>query len=810
MWLLQTLRWWLVVEIVGLLALPLAAKLLPFLPERGLTFRRPLGLMLGSVIYWLLVTLGVLPNTPAGAAAALFLVGGLSVAAAWRERAQLRRELARLRGYLVLEGAVFLVALLAWSLFRAYSPEIMGTEKPMEFAFVNGILRSPTFPPRDPWLAGYGISYYYLGFILMAQLTLVSGLPSAVTFNLTGTLLFALTVSGSLGLLYNLVCATRRAESGAVNEPGGVSRVGVATGLLAATLVAVMGNLVGIFELIRARGWGSDALWRWLDVRNLAASSPSPTWYPQDTWWWWRASRVIHDRDLAGNPIEVISEFPFFSFLLGDNHPHVLALPFVLLMLALALNLLLGRAAEDGQGHAAPWPGLGSPGIALQRKLGRDIADLWPGGIYALLVLGSLVGALAFLNTWDYPIYLALLAGAYAMVAYRRGAVGMPWLARTVQVGVLLVLMSLLFYLPFYLGFRSQAGGIGLVPSHIKTQWQQFLLMFGVQLALLAGFLASQCAALWRGRRVCQPPWEATLWTAALAALAGGAALLGWFAATMSLLLLGLSGGLLLWGIAAREAGRPDAPQPAALLALLISVVGLGLVVSVEFFFLRDTFGTRMNTVFKFYYQGWMLLSLAAAFGVYHVLSRFRRAALAPRLGMLAWATLGALLMLAGLAYPAAATVSKAGAFRGTPTLNGVAWVAEHRPHEYEAIHWLLEHGQRDAVLVEAPGGSYTSFNWISAHTGIPTLLGWGGHQLQWRGNFEIPGRREPVLETIYLGRDADETLRLLQAHDVDYVIVGPMERQRYGVDQATLDKLDRLMTRVFTNEGVVIFGRGW
>jgi YYY domain-containing protein len=805
MWLLQTLRWWALVEVIGLLALPLAVKLLRFLPERGVSFRRPLGLLLGGAFYWLLVTLGLLHNTAAGAGAALLLVGGLSLAAAWGQRCLIRRELARLRGYVILEAGVFLLALLAWSFFRAHNPEIAATEKPMEYAFLNGILRSPTFPPRDPWLAGYGISYYYFGYLLMAMLTLLSGLPSAVTFNLTGTLLLALTVSGSLGLVYNLVCAARDAN-GAPRR--GVSRAGALLGLLGATLAAVMGNLVGLLELIRARGWGGAAFWQFWDVRGLGASAPSPTWYPEPGWWW-RASRVIHNRDLAGNIVEVISEFPFFSFLLGDNHPHVLALPFVLLALALALNLLLSR--DEGQ-DAGALAGLGSPPALLRSGLGRALAGLWGGGAYELLLWGVILGALGFLNTWDYPIYLALFVAAYALLAYRRGAAPWGWLARAAQMGAALLAVGLLAYLPFYLGFRSQAGGIGLVPAYTKTPWQQFALMFGVQLVVLSGLLAVQLGALWRNRRICPPPWSGILWEAACWIPAVAVALLGWYTAALGLFLLGLSGGLLLWGSAAHAQDGDEATPanvPEAPMALLMATVGLALVVSVEFVFLRDVFGTRMNTVFKFYYQGWLLLSLAAAYGVYHVWVAARRARWHGRIAAGLWATASALLILAGLTYPAAATVSKADAFRGAPTLDGARYLAQQRPDEYAAIQWLQEHAPPDAVLVEAPGGSYTVYNRISAHTGIPTLLGWGSHQLQWRGSYAIPGAREPDIEAIYRGRDPAATLQVLQRYGVDYVIVGPLERA-YGADATTLDKLERLMAPVYANESIVIYARTW
>ena len=52
------------------------------------------------------------------------------------------------------------------------NPEIVGTEKPMELMFINGIMNSPTFPPRDLWLSGFAISYYYFGYVMASMLAL--------------------------------------------------------------------------------------------------------------------------------------------------------------------------------------------------------------------------------------------------------------------------------------------------------------------------------------------------------------------------------------------------------------------------------------------------------------------------------------------------------------------------------------------------------------------------------------------------------------------------------------------------------------
>lgn len=291
--------------------------------------------------------------------------------------------------------------------------------------------------------------------------------------------------------------------------------------------------------------------------------------------------------------------------------------------------------------------------------------------------------------------------------------------------------------------------------------------------------------------------------------LAAAATMLGWYTATIGLLFLGLAGGLLVWGAVAHRQGATGAPGLSALMALLMATVGLALVVSVEFVFLQDIFGNRMNTVFKFYYQGWILLSLAAAYGAYDVWVAARAARKGWRVVAWAWAVPCALLIAGGMAYPAAATISKANVFANEPTLDGVRHVAEGRPDEFAAIVWLQEHAAPDAVLLEAPGGSYSANNWISAHTGIPTLLGWTGHELQWRGSYDIPAAREPAIEAVYRGRDEGETLRVLQEYGVDYVILGPWERA-YGADDATQRKLERLMAPVLVTDSLVIYGRTW
>jgi uncharacterized membrane protein len=293
---------------------------------------------------------------------------------------------------------LFLVGMALWAVVRSYSPEITtaGGEKWMELTFLNGILRSESFPPLDPWLAGFAISYYYFGYVMLAALTQLSGLAPNVAFNVGLATWFGLTMVAAFGVAYDMAAAllgpgvrsqvsgVRSDVSGGKSHVSGVmshvsgvrsdasgspivaagegrSLLAYAGGLLGALFVALLGNLAGFLESMQGIGLGSLAFWRWLDIKDLnclggpgftepLANCPQATGLlPERFYWWWRASRVLNDRDLAGNAMEVIDEFPFFSFLLGDMHPHVLGLPFVLLAVGLALGLVMGNRETSRQ-----------------------------------------------------------------------------------------------------------------------------------------------------------------------------------------------------------------------------------------------------------------------------------------------------------------------------------------------------------------------------------------------------------------------------------------------------------------------------
>ncbi len=748
----------------------------------------------------MLITFRFLTNTRSAAAFVVLLVAGLAWGPTiWRpaqssssRQSPLDWLRANRRTVLTYE-LLFAGALIAGAIFRAYNPQIMGTEKPMEFAFLNGVLRSQHFPPQDPWLSGFAISYYFFGYVLMGMLTLLTGIPAAITFNLGLALLFALTVTGSFSLLYNLV----RSREG--SGPGG-SFSPISTllfSLLGPLFLVGIGNLEGVFELLHAKGWGTPAFWQWLDIKNLAAAPPTPTWHPVDNWWWWRASRVIHDQ-MLGIDSEVIDEFPFFSFLLGDMHPHVLALPFVLLALALAFNML-----KSGTRHAA----------CETKTDEREPNSPFIVHRSSFILPALCLGALGFLNSWDFPTYTLIFIGAYAIAQYVQPEREVrSWLSDVASTGITLVAAGLLLYLPFYVGFQSQAGGLKPVVL-TKTKLHQYLIIFGVFDVAIMALLATQAPGWWRSRRRETAGGKRGWLDALIVAVVTGplffiGLLFRWWTVAFVTALVAITA-LALWQRASSDEPGTNLPpsfSPSLVFVLVLILAGLALTLSTEFVYIDDTFHSRMNTVFKFYFQAWTLLSLAAAYAVYRLLGRsWKRRGAAHYLfgaGM-------AVMVTAGLVYPVMAAYSKAGGFRGPPTLDGwESQLGRIRPDDYAAFEWLQANVRGQPVLLEATGGSYSDANQISASTGLPTLLGWGGHELQWRGNYDEPGRREPDIATIYRTTDAGQAQELLDKYGVEYVYVGPVERQKYGLTAAQVNKFGRFMDVVYEQGNVMIFRR--
>jgi YYY domain-containing protein len=812
---LNLITWYLAIGLAGWLALPLAYRLFSFLPDRGLALARPLGLLLWGYAYWMLVSLHVLQNDAGGVFFGLFVLAGLSV---WTLRkGGLNELLAWLRekkSYVQTTELIFLAAFAIWAFVRSTMPEASGTEKPMELAFINAILRSPTFPPRDPWLSGYAISYYYFGYVIVAMLARTSFVSGAVAFNLALASWFALTALAAFGLLYNLLALRKLPRF-----------LPMVSGLLAPFFILLAGNLEGFLEILHAKGifWSQQAggiwqspFWKWLDIQELVNPPSLPlSWTPTriSGIWWWRASRVLQDYALDGSTREVIDEFPMFSYLLGDLHPHVLAMPFALLAVGLALNIFLQlKSSLTGKLSLMKW--FASP-------------EFW--------VAALALGGLSFLNTWDFPIYLALFAAAVALAGLIRNGWNLEAFLDFILTIVPLGVAGGILYLPFYLTFSSQANGF--LPSLVFfTRGIHFWVMFGVLLlpiiawlawswrrgeikpAVLAGvvFAVALVGGLWLLSflygiiRLKADPGLAGIWGAVEANRLFVSGLLERFVSPGAwITLIGLLA--LAWGLIQAYISRANVPTEPSVetetsleksspgsdpFVLLIFLLGTGLVLFPEFFYLRDQFGFRMNTIFKFYFQAWILWAIVAGYASAVLLSELRKPT------RFVFSAGWGILVLISLPYAVYGIWSRTGGFQTSDlTLDGSAYIERYAAGEMEAIHWLQNAPY--GVVTEAIGGSYSGFARISTMTGLPTVLGWPGHESQWRGGAKEIGSREPDIAQLYRAKNWTQASQILTEYQVRYLYVGAMERSTYRPNEEIFQSH---MSIAFQNNEVTIY----
>jgi YYY domain-containing protein len=246
--------------------------------------------------------------------------------------------------------------------------------------------------------------------------------------------------------------------------------------------------------------------------------------------------------------------------------------------------------------------------------------------------------------------------------------------------------------------------------------------------------------------------------------------------------------------------------------SLILVAAGAAMALLPEYVYLKDIFGVRINTIFKFYYQAWVLWAVAAAAAVYTLLFAQDGPGSSAR-----WLFGGGLALVIGLGlvYPLLAISDRVKESPEAPTLDGTAYFAKDQAADHAAVQWLNTHIEGTPVILETPTrGSYAYEGRVSVQTGLPTVLGWGFHEEQWRGNRSEQNKRYPIIEELYSTTDVQRTLTLLHEYDITYVYVGPLERAKWPA--SGLLKFDRLaagtplrgLEIVYDHDGVTIYKR--
>jgi len=926
--------WWLVVSLLGWTAWPLSFLLFRSLRDRGYLLAKTLGWLLCGWLLWLFASLELAHNTVRNAWLAVALVSLVNAAILARTWRSVRSFVRRMWGILLVGEGLFAAAFVFFVFVRRANPDLwqpwFGGEKFMEFAFLNGILRSPTFPPVDPHFAGGYINYYYYGIYLVGYLVKLTGIYAEVAFNLAIPTLFALTVLNAFAVAYSLSGRQRLGErlsragilpihpqepdtspapatapvqsnplvdsleaqdgrpetpvtdskpsserwndaqglpdqiplesettvytgtarmsefpqtetseetqphprvtlddpttdSGPANAPTDPWQLGIAPALLAPLFVAILGNLAGFGQLLHSLSrasrsqfnFGIPAFEKAIHAvsglgRTLTTGAALPNYD------FWAPSRVIP---------ETINEFPYWSFTYADLHPHMIGIPFSLLFVALALTLL--------------------------HTFKLDWRQHWPFFALSFGGLSFTLGVLTAVNLWELPTYFGLGILVLGVALHRKR--GRLLLGSVIFLGAALLVGAYLMFLPFFRSYTNvAAGGIGLVRAPDELgQWAQIWGFFAfvlfswllverseghrLRFLNLHKLLVSRCTLVYFTGTLLSP----ILFLASALLLVFSDQII----LAICLPALGISLPLLL------RRGRSS--DTGSVSVALLTSVGLAVLAGTQLLFLKDFLhggnAYRMNTLFKFYSQVWVLWGVAAAIALPRIFARLtaaRRGRLHASTGSelpaqrgSAWKTNGplstlgrawtlafAFLLAASLAFPLWGTPSRlAQRFPGwrppIGTLDGMAFMENgtyHWPdgdnaielrYDWEAIRWILENVRGNAVVAESAQIDYyrAGGTRVASLTGLSGLLGM--HAGEQRFAQDV-GQRHGILSEFWKTSELGRIEEIIRELDIHLIYVGQLEHQQHPAAPARLEQLKAggLLETVFQNQKVTIY----
>jgi len=434
------LYWWILIFGVGVVFLPLSFFLFGNFFDKGYAFTKTLGILLISYIVWLLGSLKIVPFFTEiiwliiiGFVFLNYLILKYQISNIKYQKYKLKfKSLIRKSWRIWLfEEALFFLSFLFWSYVRGFQPDIHGLEKFMDYGFVNSILRSRYFPPADMWLAGENINYYYFGHLVSAVLTKLSGIDSAITYNLMIATLFALTFISSFSFGSNLIFIGKQKkfdhlELGIKNSLEIRNlKLEILAGLLTAFLLTLGGNLHPLWYLLKH-------------------GSYQGYWYPD-------ATRFIVQQ--FGAQDNTIHEFPIYSFVVADLHGHLLNLPNVLLFLALVLAIFTQEMPQ----------------------------------LLLYFFISLFLGIFYITNAWDFATYNLVFGSLVLLFNYLKYRNFLELFFQTSKIVFPVFLGSIILTLPFHLNFKNLVSGIALANFH--SPFWMLLVLWGFPLFLTVIFL---------------------------------------------------------------------------------------------------------------------------------------------------------------------------------------------------------------------------------------------------------------------------------------------------------------------------------
>jgi uncharacterized membrane protein len=632
-------------------------------------------------------------------------------------------------------------------------------ERLRDYSMLASSIDSPV-TPKEPWMEGIKLNYYVYWYRFGNLLSTVLGMQTWEAYHA----LVSLSISLYAAVIFQIVRVILR---------GGV---GVAT--LAGLCIPFGANVAGVlFVKRKEQGFG---------------------WEPDNGWW--GPSRVLQG---------AIDEFPSWSFVLGDAHPHFLniaALPFFVLILYRIVTSGTRPLFRFSQAT------LFVIGAALFLKASNAWeVPMWIGTVACVAVLGffffferrTFGDSPGVMSLKPFEIvkaglgFVVLLASLWAVFRYHD--------PESPLVSVVVFVVGAGF---FALSFPRVAlpAGMGSQVAKIRPNW------------MWVAFWGILFATLWvSGRHIVPPeniparlvrqPTQVTTtaelfmhWGIQLSFLAVGSLLLLRLS-TQTVVLFGFLGLSLLYDkaalfiycvvalqvvrcIADKESSKES--QWGRVFEDGLIVAGLVLILTPEIVFLDDSYGPeidRMNTIFKLYTTAWGLLGLGAVSVMLRSMKKYEH--LVADYGRAFPIAVGGVIAV-GLFYSFSKFYFHIVPMRMNGTLDPTF---EARLEGLgEANRW--HRGSADVIralrklpkgrVLEAQGRAYSYTGFVSTLASQPCYLGWANHINLLNKVYGEVSRRESVTKEFYNENDCAARKEIARREKIRYVVVGTLEEKAY------------------------------
>ena len=724
--------WYLLAGVLGMAAMPVTGQLFAGFEDRGWMFSKVLAIAGAGFLTWFLVAVKLLKFTT-------WTCIGVTLACAvgcfflFRYESKKGIETLPVNAWQLVyrEELLFFAVFLMWTYLAGFHPAAYGTEKFMDYGFMEAMMRSTELPARDLWYSEGSINYYYGGQYFAVFLTKLCGSRVEITYNLMRMFVAAFAFLLPFSLVYQMT--KDRLGRGFLQKKKWCPMV---SGLTAGVAVSIAGNMHYVIYAVIIPA-----------VEKLTgAEEISSYWFPD-------ATRYIgHNPDL---PDKTIHEFPCYSFVLGDLHAHVVNIMFVLLLAGLLYAWMQQRRKK-----MLTWKNICTAVGAKAEVEGKfQGVKLFSSGFWKeqllmthILLVSVLLGMFQWTNFWDFVIYFVVVGGTvlFMNIIQFQGKIK-PILAVTAAQALEVLMVSYLVILPFTMKFETMVQGVALAQNH--SLFYQLLVLWGLPVMLIILFLFCVLGEKLRKRK--GKIGRKTLYT--------------WM----------------------RSLCVPD------LFAVIMGLCAMGLVLIPELVYVRDIYengNARANTMFKLTYQAYMLFGITMGYVIYRMLLLSRQKIVK------ALSVIGLVCLIWTCGYFGNSVRAWFGEvwypseYQG---LDATAYIENDFPEDAAGIRWLKEHVEGSPVVLEANGDSYTSYERVSAMTGLPTVLGWYVHEWLWRNDVADLNQKSADVETIYTSTDTELVNRLLKQYEVSYIFIGAREREKYA---------ERLNETLLASLGEVVF----